>query len=149
MSSLILVKFWVKNIIPKLMILLFKWRKRQITWKIKLFNLIISENTHLVKKKKYQAYCHSFPEYIQYGSCRCHTVYANSIAGFPEYYTVYNIRLFLLFELFLINSKKIIHLKNTKQQRRAHTITVLLFYTQYIFTTQCKIIKNINIYIFT
>ena len=101
------------------------------------------------EKKNDQAYCHSFPEYIQYGSCRCHTVYANSIAGFPEYYTVYNIRLFLLFELFLINSKKIIHLKNTKQQRRAHTITVLLFYTQYIFTTQCKIIKNINIYIFT
>ena len=51
MTSLILVKFRVKNIIAKLMILLFKWRKRQITWKIKLFNLIISENMHLVKKK--------------------------------------------------------------------------------------------------
>ena len=37
------------------------------------------------EKKNDQAYCHSFPEYIQYGSCRCHTVYANSIAGFPEY----------------------------------------------------------------
>ena len=37
------------------------------------------------EKKNVQAYCHSFPEYIQYGSCRCHTVYANSIAGFPEY----------------------------------------------------------------
>ena len=37
------------------------------------------------EKKNGQAYCHSFPEYIQYGgSCRCHTVYANSIAGFPE-----------------------------------------------------------------
>ena len=36
------------------------------------------------EKKNVQAQCHSFPEYIQYGSCRCHTVYANSIAGFPE-----------------------------------------------------------------
>ena len=39
------------------------------------------------EKKKYQALCHSFPEYIQYGSDSCHTVYANSIAGFPEYTT--------------------------------------------------------------
>ena len=40
-----------KYLNEKLILLLFKWRKRQITWKIKLFNLIISENTHLVKKK--------------------------------------------------------------------------------------------------
>ena len=40
-----------KYLNEKLIILLFKWRKRQITWKIKLFNLIISENMHLVKTK--------------------------------------------------------------------------------------------------